>query len=76
MASLPQATVATDEEIMTLLDHHRLYGLGIAYVDAQLPAATKLAPDASLWTTDRRLASVAERLGCAVDAEAGSAGLP
>jgi predicted nucleic acid-binding protein len=39
LGSLPQATVATEQEILTLIDRHRLYGLGIDYVDAQLLAA-------------------------------------
>lgn len=41
--------------------------LGIGYVDAQSLAATPLAPDARLWTADRRLAAAAARLGCAAD---------
>src|SRR5438876_1717193 len=54
LGGLPQATVATEEEIMTLIDRHRLYGLGlgIGYVDAQLLAATQLTADAALWTGD------------------------
>ncbi len=67
LTSLPQATVATTDEVLTLVEGHRLYGLGIGYVDAQLLAATQLTPDAELWTSDQRLAAVASRLGCAVD---------
>ena len=67
LTSLPQATVATTDEILTLVERHRLYGIGIGYVDAQLLAATRLTPDAGLWTNDRRLAAAASRLGCAVD---------
>ena len=48
LGSLPRATVATDEEIMTLIERHRVYGLGIGYVDAQLLAATQLTADAAL----------------------------
>ncbi len=67
LTSLPQATVAATDEVLTLVEGHQLYGLGIGYVDAQLLAATLLSPDAQLWTEDRRLASVASRLGCGVD---------
>jgi len=67
LTSLPQATVATTDEILTLVERHRLQGIGIGYVDAQLLAATLLTPDAALWTNDRRLAGAATRLGCAVD---------
>jgi predicted nucleic acid-binding protein len=64
LTGLPQATVATTNEVLMLEERHQLYGLGIGYVDAQLVAATRLTPDAELWTSDRRLAVVASRLGC------------
>lgn len=67
LTSLPQATVATPDEVLAFVDGHQLYGLGIGYVDAQLLAATCLTPDAELWTKDKRLAAVASRLGCAFD---------
>jgi predicted nucleic acid-binding protein len=76
MRSLPQATVATDEEVMTLIDRRPLYGLGIGYVDAQLLAATQLTADAAVWTTDRRLAAAASRLGCAIDPDVDGAHRP
>lgn len=66
LTSLPQATVATTDEVLRLIEGHQLYGLGIGYVDAQLLAATRLTPDAQLWTADKRLGAVAARLGCAV----------
>lgn len=67
LTSLPQATVATTDEVLTLVERHQLYGLGIGYVDAQLLAATRLTPDAELWTNDKGLAAAASRLGCATD---------
>jgi predicted nucleic acid-binding protein len=67
LGRLPQATVATDLEVMSLIDRERLYGLGIGWVDAHLLAATRLTPEARLWTRDRRLAATAERLGLALD---------
>ncbi len=63
LSNLPQATVATPAEVLTLVDRHELHGVGIGYVDAQLLAATLLTEDATLWTTDKRLAAVATRLG-------------
>ena len=76
LRSLPQATVATNEETMTLIERHRLYGFGIGYVDAQLLAATQLTADAALWTGDRRLAVAASRLGCAINPAVGTPDLP
>jgi predicted nucleic acid-binding protein len=65
--NLPQATVATDVEVLTLIDNHRLFGLGIGYVDAHLLAATLLTTGAKLWTRDKRLAAVAAQRGLASD---------
>ena len=63
LSSLPQAELATTTDVASLIEGHRLYGLGIGYVDAQLLAATRLTPDARLWTRDKRLAAVAACLG-------------
>ncbi len=64
---LPQATSATPAEVLFVIERHELHGTGIGYVDAQLLAATKLTGDATLWTSDRRLAALAADLGCAFD---------
>ncbi len=60
---LAQATVASDEEVLEFITREALYRSDIGYVDAQLLAATRLTPDALLWTTERRLSTVAARLG-------------
>jgi predicted nucleic acid-binding protein len=65
LGGLPQAVTATPTEVLMLIEHEKLSGIGIGYVDAQLLAATKLTPGAALWTNDRRLHGAAERLGCA-----------
>jgi predicted nucleic acid-binding protein len=65
LGQLPQATVATAPELLSFIEGHELFGLGIGYVDAQLLAATLLTDDAQLWTRDRRLREAAERLGTA-----------
>lgn len=66
LRQLPQAIVATVDELRELVDRHRLAGQGIGLVDAQLLASTRLTPDAHLWTSDRRLRDAATRLGCGV----------
>jgi predicted nucleic acid-binding protein len=63
--NLPQVGTATDPEVLILIENHRLFGLGIGFVDAHLLAATALTPRTGLWTHDQRLASVAARLGLA-----------
>ncbi len=66
LSRLPQATPATESEVLTLIERQNLWGSGIGYVDAQLLSATRLTT-ATLWTSDRRLAAVASRLGNAFD---------
>ena len=65
LGDLPQATIATAAEVRALVEQHKLFRLGIGYVDAQLLAATMLTADATLWTRDRRLHTPARRLGVA-----------
>lgn len=65
--NLPQATVATDVEVLTLIDNQQLFGLGVGYVDAHLLAATMLSTNARLWTRDKRLAAAAHQHGLAGD---------
>lgn len=69
LSGLPSAVVATDGEVLGLIEAEQLYGLGVGYVDAQLLAATRLTADARLWTADKRLAMVARRLHLLADVE-------
>lgn len=71
LANLPSAEVATDAEVLGLIDAEQLYGQRIGYLDAQLLAATRLTADARLWTADKRLAAAARRLRLLADGEAG-----
>jgi predicted nucleic acid-binding protein len=63
LRSLPQATVASDKEVLHFIDRELLFGRGIGYVDAHLLAAARLTAGATLWTRDRRLQAVAAELG-------------
>ena len=69
LVDLPQATTATPAELLALIEHRELYGIGIGYVDAQLLAATMLADGATLWTRDRRLHAAAQQLELAYTPE-------
>lgn len=57
-------TLLTDHDVLTPIEDRTLYGLGlgIGHVDAHLLAATLLTAGARLWTRDKRLAAVADRL--------------
>jgi hypothetical protein len=65
LGALPQAMVASDDEALDFIGRHALGGSGIGYVDVHLLASAHLTPDSGLWTRDRRLAVLAERLGVA-----------
>ena len=67
LAALPKAEVATNAEVLELVDSRALYGVGLSLVDAHLLAAALLTPESQLWTRDRRLRTAAERLGVAAD---------
>jgi hypothetical protein len=57
--------VASDREVLRLIDDERLYGRGIGYIDAHLLAAARLTGEARLWTRDGRLQRAAAELGLA-----------
>lgn len=59
LRNLPEAVVATDDEVQTMIEEHSLFGRGIGYTDAHLLAAARLTPQARLWTRDKRLSAVA-----------------
>jgi predicted nucleic acid-binding protein len=62
---LPQAAVASDREVLRLIENERLYGRGIGYIDAHLLAAVRLTPEARLWTRDGPLQRAAAQLSLA-----------
>jgi hypothetical protein len=66
LSDLPQAKVATDREVRYFIDENALFGRGIGYVDAHLLAAVRLTTGAALWTRDKRLHGVADRLKLAM----------
>ncbi len=64
LQGLPAATVASDAEVLLLIERDRLMGRGIGYVDAHLLASARLSR-CRLWTQDRRLVAVAQERGIA-----------
>jgi predicted nucleic acid-binding protein len=65
LQNLPMAMLAEPDEVLGYIERRRLFAQGIGYVDAQLLAATALTQGALLWTRDKRLLAVAQRLACA-----------
>ncbi|QNM94671.1 type II toxin-antitoxin system VapC family toxin [Chitinimonas koreensis] len=65
LAALPALPRAEDAEVLFFIEQRRLMGRGIGYVDAHLLASTVMQPPARLWSRDKRLAGIAQELGCA-----------
>ena len=63
LKGLPQAATATDEEVQRFIERNALFGLGIGYIDAHLLAAVRLNAGSRLWTRDKRLGAIADRMG-------------
>ena len=69
LMDLPNAKIASSNEVLRLISRQALAGSGIGYVDAHLVASALLMPDVRLWTRDRRLRAVADRLSISAEME-------
>ena len=56
--ALPSALFATHEEVVSLVEARKLWGLGIGWIDAHLLASALLS-NCQLWTLEGRLARAA-----------------
>lgn len=56
-------------DMLSFIQNNKIFGSGIGYVDAHLLAASTLAADVQLWTRDKKLRAVAERLSIAAQVE-------
>ena len=65
MGLLQLCNQASLVEVMEFIAHEKLYGLGCGLVDMVLLASTLISPGTELWTLDKRLAALAERLAVA-----------
>lgn len=66
LVALPEVPLASHDEVLALVDAHRLAGSGIGWIDAHLLASARLA-GVRIWTFDRPLAAAARRLGLLAD---------
>ena len=62
LQSLPQTLLARDEQVLGLIDRHRLVGAGVGYIDLHLVVSAMLS-ECQFWTRDRRLSKVCDALG-------------
>lgn len=61
--NMPCAKIASNEEVLGFINHNKLYGLGIGYIDAHLLTSVRLTPGTLLWTHDKRLSAAANQFG-------------
>jgi predicted nucleic acid-binding protein len=61
LRSLHRGTAAETEEVLILIERHRLMGLGLGWSDVQI-LASALLDQVQMWTLDKRLDAAARRL--------------
>jgi len=62
LLTLPSAEIASNEEVMALVEEKKLWSRGFGWVDAHLLASALLS-NCRLWTMDKSLLHVATELG-------------
>ena len=63
LAAQREASVGTHDEVMTVIDRHSIFGMGIGYTDAHLLTSALLDRRSILWTRDKRLEAAALKAG-------------
>ena len=62
LENLPGTKEASNHEVLYFIEHNQLMGRGIGYIDAHLLASTALTNDTKLWTYDKRLNNLSNKL--------------
>ena len=62
LQNLPEAKLASNPEVLQLVESRKLWGRGLGWIDAHLLAAAMLS-NCRLWTLDKRLRQVATEIG-------------
>jgi predicted nucleic acid-binding protein len=63
--ALPFVQTAADTQVLDFIETHQLMGKGVGWIDLHLLTAVSLAGTVQLWTRDKRLRNIAERLNLA-----------
>jgi predicted nucleic acid-binding protein len=66
LKNLPQAPVASQEEMLYFIANNKIMGRGIGFVDAHLMAAAAMVDTSRIWTRDKRLERVAADVNLAI----------
>jgi predicted nucleic acid-binding protein len=67
LAALPSTPTIEYDELLVFIETHKLFGLGLGWIDVHLLASTLL-HQATLWTLDHPLRQAARRLHCSFEA--------
>jgi predicted nucleic acid-binding protein len=59
--ALPRIEPALEEEVFTLIENKKLYGIGLGFVDVNL-IASALIHDVKIWTYDKSLKRISKKL--------------
>ena len=62
LQNLSTLPIASDKEVLLLIEGQSLMGKGISYVDAHLLASVLLSQTTKLWTRDKRLRAIATEM--------------
>lgn len=66
LSTLPAAPVATDAEVLGMIERRKLMGRGLGYIDMHLLASAALS-GSRIWSRDRQLAAAAGELKVGFD---------
>lgn len=67
LGELPLMTVVEDNEVFAFIARHRLFGLGVGYIDVHLLISAAVTKGSSVWTLDQRLRRAAQKLSLSAD---------
>ena len=59
--TIAEMNVVEHEEFLLFIEHHKMMGIGLGFVDVHLMASTMLA-GIPLWTQDKKLKQACSRL--------------
>ncbi|MBF0313236.1 MAG: type II toxin-antitoxin system VapC family toxin [Oligoflexia bacterium] len=63
---LPTLQVMPFEEIFVFINDHKLFGIGLSFVDIQLLLSTIKTPKMKIFTLDKKLVEISKKFGVAV----------
>lgn len=66
---MPRLAEVSHSQAMRFIEQHQLMSRGVGFIDVHLLAAVAAVRGAQLWSTDNRLAGIAEELGLAFHAD-------